>query len=73
MKLALSAEGAVQVGVAVLTLTFTMLRVSGVIDWSWVWVLAPAWIYLLIVGAVVLFVSLWIKFLKIMIGLDGRK
>lgn len=73
MKLAESVEGAVQVGVAVLTLTFTMLRVSGVIDWSWVWVLSPAWVYLLAIGAVVLFVSLWIKFLKIMIGLDGRK
>lgn len=28
----------------VLTLIFVVLKLIGVIDWSWVWVLAPFWI-----------------------------
>lgn len=28
----------------VLTLIFIVLKLIGVIDWSWVWVLAPFWI-----------------------------
>lgn len=29
---------------SVLTLIFIVLRLCGVIDWSWWWVLAPLWI-----------------------------
>ena len=28
----------------VLTIIFVVLKLVGVIDWSWVWVLAPVWI-----------------------------
>lgn len=28
----------------VLTIIFVVLKLIGVIDWSWVWVLAPFWI-----------------------------
>lgn len=28
----------------VLTLIFIVLKLVGVIDWKWVWVLAPTWI-----------------------------
>ena len=28
----------------VLTIVFVVLKLVGVIDWSWVWVLAPLWI-----------------------------
>ncbi len=28
----------------VLTIIFVVLKLVGVIDWSWVWVLAPFWI-----------------------------
>lgn len=28
----------------VLTIVFIVLKLCGVIDWSWVWVLAPMWI-----------------------------
>ena len=27
-----------------LTITFIVLKLTGVIDWSWWWVLAPVWI-----------------------------
>lgn len=27
-----------------LTITFIVLKLTGVIDWSWLWVLAPTWI-----------------------------
>lgn len=30
----------------VLTLIFIVLKLVGVIDWKWVWVLAPTWIVL---------------------------
>lgn len=29
-----------------LTIVFIVLKLCGVIDWSWVWVLAPIWISL---------------------------
>ena len=29
---------------SVLTIVFIVLKVVGVIDWSWVWVLSPIWI-----------------------------
>lgn len=28
----------------ILTIIFVVLKLVGVIDWSWVWVLAPVWI-----------------------------
>lgn len=33
----------------VLLIVFVVLKLVGVIDWSWVWVLAPFWIPTLIV------------------------
>lgn len=36
-----------------LTVAFIALKIAGVIDWNWVWVLSPIWIDLL-AGAVVL-------------------
>lgn len=34
---------------AALTLIFITLKLTGFIDWSWVWVLAPLWIPALLV------------------------
>ena len=28
-----------------LTIVFIVLKLTNVIDWSWIWVLAPIWIY----------------------------
>ena len=38
----------------VLTLIFVVLKLIGVIEWSWVWVLAPLWIGAVIFLALVL-------------------
>ena len=45
-------------GTGALTLIFITLKLCGVIDWSWVWVLSPIWISIalaFIIGAVVVF------------------
>lgn len=45
---------------SVLTLVFIVLKLMGVISWSWVWVLAPLWIDLIITLVIVFLVSLFI-------------
>lgn len=50
--------------VGVLTVVFIVLKLVGVINWSWVWVLSPIWISALIACLwVVLFVGFvaWLK------------
>jgi membrane protein YdbS with pleckstrin-like domain len=37
---------------SVLTIVFIVLKVLGVINWNWVWVLSPLWIGALLVAAV---------------------
>lgn len=37
-----------------LTLIFIILKLTNVIDWSWVWVLAPLWIPLALVAVILL-------------------
>lgn len=37
-----------------LTIAFIVLKLCGVIEWSWAWVLAPLWIPIAIVGAIFL-------------------
>jgi hypothetical protein len=32
-----------------LTLFFTLLKVTGIIDWSWWWVFSPLWLPLLLI------------------------
>lgn len=41
---------------SVLTLVFIILRLTGLIDWSWVWVLSPVWIPGLLFAAVFAFI-----------------
>lgn len=38
--------------VGLLTITFVVLKLLGVISWSWVWVLSPLWISF-VLGAVI--------------------
>ena len=47
-------------GLGALTLIFITLKLIGVIDWSWFWVLSPLWIEILLVVLVVL-VALWLR------------
>ena len=44
----------------VLLIVFVVLKLVGVIDWSWVWVLAPFWIPTLII----IFLTIAIKLLN---------
>lgn len=36
--------------VSVLTIAFIILKLSGLIEWSWIWALSPLWISVLIVA-----------------------
>jgi len=41
---------------SLLTIVFIVLKLTGVIDWSWVWVLSPSWISLLLGLALIPFI-----------------
>ena len=49
--------------VSVLTIVFIVLKLLGVIRWSWIWVLSPIWISAVIVVAVfsVILIGGWIN------------
>ena len=42
----------------VLLIVFVVLKLVGVIDWSWVWVLAPFWIPTLIIIFLIIVIKL---------------
>ena len=46
----------------ILTITFIVLKLIGIINWSWWWVFSPLWISI-IIGLIVLFI-VWIKYLR---------
>ena len=46
-----------------LTIAFIVLKLCGVISWSWVWVLAPLWIGA-IVGVLILVIAVVIMIVK---------
>ena len=37
-----------------LQLVFIVLKLCGVIKWSWIWVLSPTWIEILIIAVIVI-------------------
>ena len=39
---------------SVLTLIFVVLKLVGVIDWSWLWVFSPTWIELIIFAIILI-------------------
>jgi len=41
----------------VLTIVFVVLKLTGVISWSWWWVLSPIWIDLLLAGVLLLIIA----------------
>lgn len=56
-----------------LTIAFIVLKLTGVIGWSWLWVLAPLWIpwaIFLFVGFVILCV---VGILRLLDGKDARR
>lgn len=45
----------------VLTIAFIILKLCGVIKWSWIWVLSPLWISLIILIIIIAIAMLWMK------------
>lgn len=48
---------------SVLTIVFVVLKLTGVIDWKWVWVLAPTLVPLALVVVSLLFLGI-VKYLE---------
>lgn len=46
------------IGFGLLTIAFIVLKLTGYIKWSWIWVLSPIWIPTVIV--IILFVVIYI-------------
>lgn len=46
----------------ILTIVFIILKLLGKIDWSWIWVLSPLWISLIVTA--ILFTIVSIVFLR---------
>ena len=46
--------------VGLLTITFIVLKLVGVIDWSWLWILSPIWISIGIVVGIILLILIGI-------------
>lgn len=47
----------------VLTIVFIVLKLTGVISWKWVWVLAPLWISWIVyaVAVIITLLSIWLE------------
>lgn len=50
--------------VGLLTILFIALKLTGVIAWSWWWVLSPIWISVLAVGVILLVVAALVVIFK---------
>ena len=42
-----------------LTIVFIVLKLCGVINWSWIWVLAPMWVSAALCVAIILIVAIF--------------
>ena len=47
-----------------LTIVFITLKLIGVIDWPWIWVLSPIWISILVVIAIIIVFALIVWFIS---------
>ena len=47
---------------ALLTVVFVTLKLCNVINWSWWWIISPAWIYIAICFLLTIIVVIFIKF-----------
>lgn len=54
--------------VGLLTIVFIALKLIGVIEWSWLWVLAPLWISTCLVLAILL-----VAFIFLYIGIGTKR
>ena len=57
-----------------LTVVFITLRLTGVIDWSWAWVLAPIWIPVaLVLSVLVLLAFIAVTVMVIEAAIEGKR
>ena len=47
---------------SVLTIVFVVLKLVGVIDWKWIWVLCPLWINLILTAIVIIGVAIYMAY-----------
>ena len=45
----------------VLTVVFFVLKMLNIIDWTWIWVLSPIWISLILIIIIVIIWKIWVK------------
>ena len=60
------------VSLPMITLILVILKLTGVIDWSWVWVTSPIWIPIALV-LFILFVALGVVLILFAMGVDRDK
>lgn len=49
--------------VGLLTITFIVLKLTGVVSWPWLWVLSPIWIsFILVLGCLLVLLGLYLLF-----------
>ena len=60
------------VSLPLVTLILVILKLTGVIDWSWVWVTSPIWIPIALV-LFILFVALGVVVILFAMGVDSDK
>lgn len=46
----------------ILTITLVILKLIGIISWSWLWVFSPLWISIII--ELIVLLIFWIKYLR---------
>ena len=46
---------------AILTLIFIVLKLTGNISWSWIWVLAPMWINLILAVVLIIITAIAVR------------
>ena len=45
--------------VEALTIVFVVLKLTGIVDWSWIWVLSPIWITVFLAFSVVAILAIY--------------
>lgn len=53
---------------AALGLLFTVLKVTGAVSWSWIWVLCPLWAWLTVYLLVLLCIGLFLFTIAFVVG-----
>ena len=50
--------------IGLLGIAFIVLKLTGVIDWSWIWVIAPFWVPVVLVFLICILAVICIEFKK---------